>query len=97
MKHIRKSKFSTLKSTVYLYFIGSVMKLTELLKNGCMAVLGHITELLILTAFVGMVLAYQAFEMNCINYITMMLFEVILGMFIVALIKIKILESRGEE
>jgi hypothetical protein len=73
------------------------MKLTELLKNGCMAVLGHITELLILTAFVGMVLAYQAFEMNCINYITMMLFEAILGMFIVALIKIKILESRGEE
>ncbi len=97
MKHIRKSRCSALKSTAYLYFIGSVMKLTELIKNGCMAVLGHITEMLMVIAFVGMFLAYQAFEMNCINFITTMLFITILGLFIVALIKIKILESRGDK
>ena len=94
MKHLSKPEQKGTKTPPYLYIIGALMKLVELLKIGCMGVLRHFTETLMVIAFVSIIIAAQAFDNGAINYTTAILFITILIALIVAFIKIKILERR---
>lgn len=94
MKHLRKPEQEGTKTPPYLYILGVLMKLTELIKIGCKGVLRHFTEALMVIAFVSIIIAAQAFDNGAINYTTAILFITILIALIVAFIKIKILERR---
>lgn len=48
-------------------------------------------------AFVSIIIAAQAFDNGAINYTTAILFITILAVMLVALIKVKVLEKRGEK
>lgn len=73
------------------------MKLTELIKIGCMGVLRYFTEALMAIAFVSIIIAAQAFDNGAINYTTAILFITILVVILVALIKVKILVRRANK
>lgn len=94
MKHLSKPEQEGTKTPPYLYIIGVLMKLVELIKIGCKGVLRHFTETLMVIAFVSIIIAAQAFDNGAINYTTAILFITILIALIVAFIKIKILERR---
>lgn len=94
MKHLSKPEQEGTKTPPYLYIIGALMKLVELIKIGCKGVLRHFTEALMVIAFVSIIIAAQAFDNGAINYTTAILFITILIALIVAFIKIKILERR---
>lgn len=94
MKHLSKPEQKGTKTPPYLYILGVLMKLTELIKIGCKGVLRHFTETLMVIAFVSIIIAAQAFDNGAINYTTAILFITILIALIVAFIKIKILERR---
>lgn len=97
MKHLSKSEQEGTKTPPYLYIIGVLMKLVELIKIGCMGVLRYFTETLMVIAFVSIIIAAQAFDNGAINYTTAILFITILAVMLVALIKVKVLEKRGEK
>ena len=97
MKHLRKAEQKCSDTTAYRYTVGFAMLLLNALKDFGKAILRHITELLIIFAFVGMFTAGQAFNNNTINYTVCILFMLILAILIVTLIKVKILESRGDK
>ena len=94
MKHLSKPEQKGTKTPPYLYILGALMKLVELIKIGCIGVLRHFTEALMAIAFVSIIIAAQAFDNGAINYTTVILFITILIALIVAFIKIKILERR---
>lgn len=95
MKHLSKNEQKGTKTPPYLYILGALMKLTELIKIGCMGVLRHFTETLMVIAFVSIIIAAQAFDNGAINYTTAILFITILVIIFVALIKA--LGKRGEK
>lgn len=97
MKHIRKAEQKCSETRLYRYSVGFAILFLDALKNVGKAILKHITELLIIFAFIGMLTAGQAFENNAINYTVCILFMLILAILIVTLIKVKILESRGDK
>lgn len=97
MKHLSKPEQEGTKTPPYLYILGALMKLAELIKIGCMGVLRHFTEALMVIAFVSIIIAAQAFDNGAINYTTAILFITILAVMLVALIKVKVLEKRGEK
>ena len=97
MKHIHKAEQKCSETAFYRYVVGFAILFLEALKSFGISVLRHITELLIVFAFVGMFTAGQAFESNAINYTVCILFILILAILIVTLIKIKIFESRGDK
>lgn len=97
MKHLHKPEQKGTKTPPYLYIIGVLMKLTELIKIGCMGVLRHFTDVLMVIAFVCIIIAGQAFDNGAINYTTAILFITILVVILVALIKVKILERRANK
>lgn len=97
MKHLHKPEQESPKMPPYLYIIGALMKLVELIKIGCMGVLRHFTEALMAIAFVCIIIAGQAFDNGAINYTTAILFITILVVILVALIKVKILERRANK
>lgn len=94
MKHLKKAEQKCSETVVYRYFIGAVMKLLEVIKKACKAIISYITELLMAISLIGMVVAYDAFGSGAINYTTAILFFAILAVLIVSLIKIKILEVK---
>lgn len=96
MKHLKETGRKRPKTKLYLYIIGALMKLTELIKIGCKGILRHFTEALMAIAFVAIIIAGQAFDNGAINYTTAILFITILTVILVALIKVKILEKRGK-
>lgn len=91
-----KAKHSVNKTPWYMYVLGGSLKAVEYLKKIFLAAVSHITEIGMVVAFVGMIIAYQAFETGCINFITTMLFIAILGLLMMCLLKIKLLET-GEK
>lgn len=96
MKHLRKTEQKGTKTPPYLYILGALMKLTELIKIGCKGILRHFTEALMAIAFAAIIIAGQAFDSGAINYTTAILFITILAVILVALIKVKILEKKGK-
>lgn len=70
------------------------MKLTELIKIGCKGVVRHIIELLMLIAAISLFVIAQLMDDSVISFNITMLLIVVLGAFIISLIKIKI--KRGE-
>ena len=88
-----RHKHSINKTPWYMYVLGGSLKAVEYLKKIFLAAVNHLTEIGMVVAFVGMVIAYQAFEIGCINFITMMLFIAILGLLLMCLLKIKLLEN----
>lgn len=97
MKHLIKPEQKGTKTPPYLYIIGALMKLAELIKVGCVGVLRHFTEALMAIVFVCIIIAGQAFDNGAINYTTAILFITILVAILVALIKVKILERRANK
>ncbi len=97
MKHIRKAEQKCSETRLYRYTVGFSILFISVLKDMAKNVLRHITELLIVFAIVGMFAAGQAFENNAINYTVCILFMLILAVLIVTLIKIKVIESRGDK
>lgn len=97
MNHIRKAEQKCLETRVYRYFVGGLIKLLDMLKSGCKRLIRHITELLMVLSIVGMAVAANAFDSEAINYTTAILFVLILVVLVATLIKVKILESRGEK
>lgn len=91
MKHLKTARFSP-----YQIFIGVLVKLPEIVKNVCKAILRHITEALMAVTFAGMFIAVQAFESGDINCITTLLIVTALGVLLVTLVKIKILEAKKD-
>jgi uncharacterized membrane protein len=93
MKHAKKARFSP-----YQIFIGVLVKIPEIAKRAVVTLWEHITEGLMALAFIGMILAAQAFDNGTINSTIMALFILILIVLFLSLIKVKILESekRGE-
>lgn len=97
MKHLRKAEQKCSETAVYRYFVGGLLVLLDGLKNVCKRLIRHTTELLIVVSMLCMVCAANAFDSKAINYTTAILFILILIVLIATLIKIKILESRGEK
>lgn len=97
MKHIRKAEQKCSETTFYRYVVGFAILLLEVLKSFGKSVLRHITELFICFSLIGIVISAEAFDNNAINYTTALLFVVILVVLIITLIKVKILESRGDK
>ena len=89
MKHLKTARFSP-----YQIFIGVLVKLPEIAKNVCKAIIKHVTEALMAVTFAGMFVALQAFDNGDINCITALLIVTALGVLLVVLLKIKILEKR---
>ena len=97
MNHIRKAEQKCSETRLYRYIIGFAILLLDCLKRGLKAILKHITETLMCISFIGMVIAFQAFDNNVINYTTAILFITVLGVLIATLIKVKILECRDKD
>lgn len=95
MKYIKKAEDKLSSTTVFRYIFGVILFLVETFKKLIMSVIKHITGLLMVFAFIGMIAAASAFENKAINYTTAILFILILAILIATLIKIKILETRG--
>ncbi|MCH5298058.1 MAG: hypothetical protein J1E85_10385 [Ruminococcus sp.] len=96
MKHLQKAEDKR-SERAYLFIVGALMKLVELAKVVCKGVLKHYTETLMVIAFVGIIIAVQAFDNGAINYTVTILFVTILFVLMITLIKVKILEKRGEK
>lgn len=94
MKRIRRFKNKIPDSAAYLYIIGAAMKLAELIKIGCKGILRHVIELLMLIAAISLFVIAQLMDGGVISFNVTMLLIVVLGAFIIGLIKIKI--KRGE-
>lgn len=94
MKRIRRLENKIADSAAYLYIIVAVMRLAELLKIGIKAILRHITESLIVMSFVGAVMAAQTFDNGEIDGVTALLVIAVFVILAMALIKIKIIETR---
>lgn len=97
MKYIQKAEHKLSETAVYLFIAGALICLWDWLKKGCKAIFKHFTELLITISFVGMLIAAEAFDNGAINFTVAFLFLLILIVLEVALIKIKILESRAND
>lgn len=90
----RKTKQKGAGTPLYWYIIGALMKLAELIKISCKGVAGHIIELLMLIAAISLFVIAQLMDDSVISFNITMLLIVVLGAFIISLIKIKI--KRGE-
>ncbi len=97
MEHLRKAEQKCSETVVYRYFAGALLFLLDGLKNVCKRLIRHTTELLMVASILGMVAAANAFDSESINYTVCILFMLILAILIVTLIKVKILESRGDK
>lgn len=97
MKHLKKAEQKCSETAVYRYTVGFTLAILNALKTALKFVLKHSTEILMIVAFISMFVAGQAFESNLINIRICILFISILATLIVALLKIKILEERGEK
>ena len=97
MKHLRKAEQKCSETAAYRYFVGGLLVLLDGLKNVCKRLIRHTTELLIVASILGMVAAANAFDSEAINYTTAILFIIILIVLIATLIKVKILECRGDK
>ena len=97
MKHLRKAEQKCAETAVYRYFFGALLVLLDGLKNVCKRLIRHTTELLIIASILGMVAAANAFDSEAINYTTAILFILILVVLFATLIKVKILECRGDK
>ncbi len=91
---IRKTEQKQTKTPIYLYIIVAAMRLAELTKSGIKAILRHITESLIVMSFVGAVMAAQTFDNGEIDGVTALLVIAVFIILAMALIKIKIIETR---
>lgn len=91
---MKRTYFKQTKTPIYLYIIVAVMRLAELLKIGIKAILRHITESLIVMSFVGAVMAAQTFDNGEIDGVTALLVIAVFVILAMALIKIKIIETR---
>lgn len=94
MNRIRKTKQKPSETPLSWYIIGAAMKLAELIKIGCKGVVGHIIELLMLLAMISLFVIAQLMDGGVISFNLTMLLIVVLGAFIIGLIKIKI--KKGE-
>ena len=97
MKHLRKAEQKCSETAAYRYFIGALLVLLDGLKNVCKRLIRHTTELLIIASIFGMICTANAFDSEVINYSTAILFILILVVLIATLIKVKILECRGDK
>ena len=97
MKHLRTAEQKCSETAVYRYFIGTLLVLLDGLTNVCKRLIRHTTELLIVASILGMVAAANALDKEAINYTTAILFIIILIVLIATLIKVKILECRGNK
>lgn len=93
MKHIKQAEHRLAETTAYLYIICALMKLFELTKSGCKAILRHIMEVVAVTSFVGTIIAAQEFDKGAIDCITALLIITALGAITIVAIKLKIIES----
>ncbi len=91
---MKRTYFKQTKTPIYLYIIVAVMRLAELTKSGIKAILRHITESLIVMSFVGAVMAAQTFDNGEIDGVTALLVIAVFVILAMALIKIKIIETR---
>lgn len=97
MKHLKKAEQKCSETAVYRYGVGFILAILKALKTALKFVLKHSTGILMVVAFISMFVAGQAFESNLISIRICILFISILATLIVALLKIKILEERGEK
>ena len=97
MKHLKKAEQKCSETAVYRYGVGFILAVAKGLKTALKFVLKHSTGILMVIAFISMFIAGQAFESNLISIRICILFISILATLIVALLKIKILEERGEK
>lgn len=97
MKHLQKAEQKCSETAVYRYFAGAMLVLLDGLKNACKRLIRHTTELLMVASILGIVCAANAFDIGAINYTTAILFIIILVVLIATLIKVKILECRGDK
>lgn len=93
MKHLAND-FSD--SAIYRYVVGFFIGAFDLMKKCLMFTLIHSTDILMVVAFIGAIIAACAFESNAINFTVCILFITILLAWVAALLKIKILEDRGD-
>lgn len=97
MRFAEKSKYSLSNTKLYLYTFGLFICLSNLTKRALRWIWCHIAELLIAIAFFGMFIAVEAFDSGAINFTVAILFVIVLGVLAIALIKLKILESRANK
>ena len=97
MKHLKKAEQKCSETAVYRYGVGFILAILKALKTALKFVLKHSTEILMVITLISMFVAGQAFESNLISIRICILFVSILATLIVALLKIKILEERGEK
>lgn len=97
MKHLRKAEQKCSETAVYRYFVGGLLVLFDSFKNVCKRLIRHTTEVLIVASILGMICAANAFDKEAINYTTALLFILILVVLIATLVKVKILECRGDK
>ena len=97
MKHLKKAEQKCSETVVYRYGVGFIFAVLKALKAVLKFVLKRSTEILMIVALISMFVAGQAFESNLISIRICILFISILATLIVALLKIKILEERGEK
>lgn len=95
MNKIRKAERKLSETAAYRYIFGAVWKLTELIKYGFKWLLRHIIGFLMTAAFIGMIIAAEAFDSGAVTYTAAILFIALLGAAFCVLLRIKISESRG--
>ena len=76
------------------YLGGAILVLIDLLKRIAKKLWSHILLIGIVLCIVGMVSAINAFDIGNINYITSVLFVLILGVLMFTIIRIMILEEK---
>lgn len=97
MKHLKTAEQKCSETAVYRYTVGFILAVASALKKALMFTLKYSTELLMAVAFVGIIIAAQAFESNAISYTVCILFIAILAVLFATLIKIKILEEKKKD
>ena len=98
MKHLKQAEQKCSDTAVYRYIVGFTLATANVLKKSLLLTLKYSTEIVMVVALIGIIIAGNAFDSNVIEIRVCFLFIAILMALIVALIKIKILESkRGDK
>lgn len=94
MKRYSKEQNETRISKILRYLGGATLWLGDKIIVVAKKLLEQCNLIGIVTCVIGMIAACNAFDNNNINYITLMLFIIVLGLLMAALIKIMRLEGK---
>lgn len=93
MNRIKQAERKLSETAAYRYTAGALMKLAELTKSGCKAILRHIIEILTAAAFVSVIIATNLFDSGKIPLGMVILLLLILAIMVCTFIKIKIFKE----